>query len=52
MQILNLQDTLNDLTKKINNFLSPYTKEPAFWVIVAIILLLIGCWAIRYFGRK
>ena len=52
MQILSLRDTLNDLTKEINNFLSPYIKEPAFWVILAIILLLIGCWAIRYFGRK
>ena len=39
MQILNLKDTLNDLTVKINDFLSPYTKEPAFWVILAIILL-------------
>ncbi len=52
MQILNLSDTLEDLTEKINDFLAPFTKEPAFWVILAIILLLIGCWAIRYFGRK
>ena len=52
MQILNLSDTLEDLTEEINNFLTPYTKEPAFWVILAIILFLIGCWAIRYFGRK
>ncbi len=52
MQILSLRDTLEDLTRQINDFLSPYTKEPAFWVILAVILLLIGCWAIRYFGRK
>ena len=52
MQILNLSDTLEDLTEEIKNFLTPYTKEPAFWVILAIILFLIGCWAIRYFGRK
>ncbi len=52
MQILNLKSTLEDLTKQINDFLAPYTKEPAFWVILAIILFLIGCWAIKYFGRK
>ena len=38
MQILNLKSTLEDLTKQINDFLAPYTKEPAFWVILAIIL--------------
>jgi len=52
MYILNLSDTLEDLTKKINDFLAPFTKEPAFWVILAIVLFLIGCWGIRYFGRK
>lgn len=52
VQILDLKDTLDDLTIKINDFLSSYTSEPVFWVVLAIILLLIGCWGIRYFGRK
>ena len=52
IQILNLKDTLDDLTVKINDFLSPYTSEPLFCVALAIILLLIGCWGIRYFGKK
>ena len=52
MQLLNLRNTLNEFTKKINDLLSPYTSEPAFWVILAIVLLLICCWAIRYFGEK
>lgn len=52
MQILSLKDTLDDLTVKINDFLSPYTSDPIFWVALAIILLIIGCWGIRYFGKK
>lgn len=52
MQLLDLKSTLNELTDKINNFLAPYTKEPTFWVILAIALLIIVCWAIRYFGEK
>ena len=52
MQILNLKDTLDDLTVKINDFLSKYISDPVFLVALAIILLLIGCWGIRYFGKK
>lgn len=52
MQLLNLKSTLDELTDKINNFLSPYTQSPVFWVVLAIILLLIGVWAIGYFGKK
>ena len=52
VQILDLKDTLDDLTIKINDFLSSYTSEPVFWVVLTIILLLIGCWGIRYFGKK
>ena len=52
MQILDLKDTLDDLTVKINDFLSSYTSNPVFWVVLAIILLLIGCWSIRYFGKE
>lgn len=52
MQLLNLKNTLNEFTKQINDLLGPYTEEPAFWIILAIVLLLICCWAIRYFGEK
>ena len=52
MQVLNLKNTLEDLTESINDFLSPYTKEPVFWVLLAIALLLIACWGIRHFGGK
>lgn len=50
--LFNLKGFLNDLGDKINDFLSKYTSEPAFWVILAIVLFLIGCWAIRYFGKE
>lgn len=50
--LFDLEKFLNDSGDQINDFLSKYTSEPAFWVITAIILFLIGCWAIRYFGRK
>ena len=52
MQLLDLKSTLNEFTNKINDFLSPYTSEPVFWVVLAIVLLLICCWGIRYFGKK
>ncbi len=52
MLLFNLKDFLEDLTKEINNVLEKYTQEPAFWVILAILLFLICCWAIKYFNRK
>lgn len=52
MQALNLKDKLDDLTIKINKFLSVYTSDPIFWVALVIILLLIGCWGIRYLNKK
>ena len=52
MQILSLKDTLDELTVKINNFLEPYASNPIFWVTLAIILLIIGCWGLKYFGKK
>lgn len=52
MILFDLKDFLNDLGDKINNFLDKYTNEPAFWVITAMILFLVCCWAIRYFSRK
>lgn len=52
MMVLDLIDTLNNLGEQINNFLSKYTSEPIFWIVLAIVLFLIGCWAIKYFGGK
>ena len=52
MILFDLKDFLEDLGDQLNNSISKYTSEPAFWVITAIIIFLIGCWAIRYFGRK
>ena len=52
VQVLTLKDTLDDLTARINSFLSSYTSSPIFWIVITIILLLIGCWGIRYFGKK
>lgn len=52
MQILNIKDTLDDITVKINDFLSSYTSSPIFFVVLAIVLLIIGCWGISYFGKK
>ena len=52
MYLFNLKETLNNLNEKLNNFISGYTSSPIFWIITAIILFLIGCFAINYFNRK
>lgn len=52
MILFDLSEFLNNLNEKLNNFVSNYNDNPIFWVITALIIFLIGCWAIRYFGRK
>lgn len=50
--LFNLKNFLTDLGEKINDFLSKYTGNASFWVITAVIILIICYWAIRYFGKE
>ncbi len=48
----NLSDFLDDLNTKLNYFINKYTSSPIFLIVTAAVLFIIGCWAIRYLGRK
>ena len=52
MILFNFKEFLENTNDKLNNLISRYNSEPAFWVIIAIVIFLIGYFAIRYFGRK
>ncbi len=52
MILFDLEGFLEDLNLKINNFLDQYTSNPVFWVVTAILIFIIGCWAIKYLNKK
>ena len=52
MLVLSIKSFLEDLGDKIYDLVGNYSSSPVFWVVTALLLFLICCWAINYFGKK
>ena len=52
MLVLSIKSFLEDLGDKIYDLVENYSSSPIFFFVSALLLFLICCWAINYFGKK